>query len=110
MMVRKSGFALTALATGSGLLVAVFLHAAIGRRTMITQQGERATLVRQLGLSDLALFTEARYTRHPSQADLFSAFQDHPVSLDHFPTGSLIGPPKNFQPSWIMSTGKEVTK
>jgi len=105
---RKSSFALTALAAGSGLLVAIFLHAAIGRKTMVAQEVERAGLVRQLGLSDLALFTEARYTRHPSQADLFSAFQDHPVSLDHFPTGSLIGPPKNFSPSWIMSTDKEV--
>ena len=37
----------------------------------------------RLGLTDLALFTEARYTRHPSQADLQSAFQDHPVALEH---------------------------
>jgi hypothetical protein len=27
--------------------------------------------------------------RHPSQADLHSAFQDHPVSLEHFPAGSF---------------------
>ena len=46
----------------------------------------------QLGLSDLALFTEARYTRHPSMADLHTPFQDHPVSLDHFPSGSFIAP------------------
>ncbi|MCK7500019.1 MAG: hypothetical protein MZW92_64010 [Comamonadaceae bacterium] len=44
-------------------------------------------------LTDLCLFTEARYTRHPSQADLHSAFQDHPLALEHFPTGSLIVPP-----------------
>lgn len=50
-------------------------------------------LVERLGLTDLALFTEARYTRHPSQADLQSAFQDHPGALEHFPTGSLISPP-----------------
>ena len=42
---------------------------------------------------DPALFTEARYTRHPSQADLHSAFQDHPLAQEHFPTGSLISPP-----------------
>ncbi|WP_205563272.1 hypothetical protein [Cohaesibacter haloalkalitolerans] len=54
------------------------------------------SLVQQLGLSDLTLFTEARYTRNPSMADLSTAFQDHPVSLDHFPTGSLIGPNLHF--------------
>lgn len=50
------------------------------------------SLVRTLGLSDLALFTEARYTRNPAQADLHSAFQDHPLALEHFPSGSLIPP------------------
>jgi hypothetical protein len=50
-------------------------------------------LAHRLGLTDLALFTEARYTRHPSQADLHSAFQDHPLALEHFPSGSLIVPP-----------------
>lgn len=50
-------------------------------------------LVRELGLTDLSLFTEARYTRHPSQADRHSALQDHPAALDHFPTGTLLPPP-----------------
>jgi hypothetical protein len=50
-------------------------------------------LVTGLGLTDLALFTEARYTRHLTQADLHSAFQDHPLALDHFPSGSLVPPP-----------------
>ena len=57
-------------------------------------------LVGELQLTDLALWTEARYTRHPSQADLFSPFQDFPSSLEHFPAGSIIGPvrpvPGNF--------------
>ena len=46
-------------------------------------------LVQALGLTDLAIWTEARYTRHPSQADFFSAFQDSPGALEHFPTGNL---------------------
>jgi hypothetical protein len=50
--------------------------------------------VRELGLTDLALFTEARYTRNPSQADLHSAFQDHPMALEHFPSGSIQQPPR----------------
>ena len=50
-------------------------------------------LVQELGLSDLSLFTEARYTRHPSQADRHAPFQDHPGALEHFPTGVLSPPP-----------------
>jgi hypothetical protein len=49
-------------------------------------------LVRYLKLTDLSLWTEARYTRHPSQADIFTPFQDFPSSLEHFPAGSIIGP------------------
>jgi hypothetical protein len=46
-----------------------------------------------LKLTDLTLFSDARYTRHPSQADLFSAFQDGPGYIDHFPSGSVTPPP-----------------
>ncbi len=49
-------------------------------------------LVATLQLTDLSLCSEARYTRHPTQADLFSAFQDSPAAFEHFPTGSLILP------------------
>lgn len=62
-------------------------------RTSAADSLASAHLVARLRLTDLALFTEARYTRHPSQADLHSAFQDHPLAIEHFPTGSLIGPP-----------------
>ncbi len=89
---RKSTLFLSGLGCLLGLLVAALCHAALyGSNAEVTQS--RQTLVGQLGLFDLALFTEARYTRHPSMADLHTAFQDHPVSLDHFPTGSLIAPP-----------------
>ena len=54
---------------------------------------DKLRLVQTLQLTDLCLFTEARYTRHLSQADLFSAFQDHPMSFEHFPSGSLTLPP-----------------
>ena len=49
-------------------------------------------LVGRLGLTDFAIWTEARYTRHPSQADFFSPFQDFPSSFEHFPAGSIIAP------------------
>ena len=55
-----------------------------------------AALVAELGLSDPALFWEARYARNRSLADLHSAFQDGPASLDKFPSGSLVTPPRIF--------------
>jgi len=51
-------------------------------------------LVRSLQLTDLAFWTEARYTRNPSQADRFTPFQDFPSALEHFPAGSIIAPPE----------------
>ena len=53
----------------------------------------KRAVVARLGLTDLAIWTEARYTRHPSQADLFSPFQDLPASLEHVPAGSVVGVP-----------------
>lgn len=50
-------------------------------------------LARQLQLTDLALFTEARYARHPAMTDRFAPFQNHPMALEHFPAGALIRPP-----------------
>lgn len=50
-------------------------------------------LVEALMLTDLAIWTEARYTRHPSQADFFSAFQDGPGALEHFPAGTWVPAP-----------------
>lgn len=51
-------------------------------------------LAQTLLLTDLALWTEARYTRHPSQADWFTAFQDGPAAPDHFPAGTWVPPPR----------------
>jgi hypothetical protein len=47
-------------------------------------------LARELELTDLSVWTEARYTRHPSQADSFAPFQDFPSSIEHFPAGSIV--------------------
>jgi hypothetical protein len=55
-------------------------------------------MVEDLALTDLCLFTEARYTRHLSQADLHSPFQDHPLSFEHFPSGSFVLPPQRVRP------------
>jgi hypothetical protein len=81
----------------AGLLAALvgltLVEAALHRSDQRGHDASRA-MVRRLGLTDLCLFTEARYTRHPSQADHFAPFQDHPQALEHFPSGSLVAPPR----------------
>lgn len=49
--------------------------------------------LRNLHVTDLCLTTEARYTRHPAMADRHAPFQEHPLALEHFPSGALILPP-----------------
>ena len=46
-----------------------------------------------LGLSDLCITNEARYTRHPAASDRVVPFMDHPGALEHFPSGSFFAPP-----------------
>ena len=87
---RKSGLFLMLQGLGLALFALSFLHAALQQRLAEDDIERRRQLAATLELTDLALFTEARYTRHPSQADLHSAFQDHPVALEHFPSGSLV--------------------
>lgn len=90
---RRSDLFLSGLALALVLTGASFVDAILGLRQAQPALTDKAEMVERLGLTDLVLFTEARYTRHPSQSDLHSAFQDHPFALDHFPTGSLLPPP-----------------
>ena len=76
-----------------GLLLLLFAHAAWRERADREAYREKGEIVRALGLTDLCLFTEARYTRHPAVADRFTPFQDHPLSLEHFPSASINLPP-----------------
>lgn len=85
--------------TGSALLLLLGL---VGQSLLQERDPtQHRRLVGALGLTDLALFSEARYTRHPSQADLFSAFQDYPGALEHFPSGSLLAPTVADTNRWI---------
>lgn len=84
------------------LLVLAGLVAAGRHGAAIRTAGEvraKKELVRSLSLTDLSIWTEARYTRHPSQADFFTSFQDFPSSLEHFPAGSIMGPSMTGAPS-----------
>lgn len=74
-------------------LVLFMVHARQGEQAWRTRELTfNRALVRQLTLTDLALWTEARYTRHPSLADFFAPFQDSPAAFEHFPAGSIIAP------------------
>ena len=76
------------------LLALLAVHARYSQATAMVERRERAEMVRSLQLTDLCLFTEARYTRHPAMADRFAPFQDHPGAMEHFPSGSLVTPQK----------------
>ncbi|MDZ4183517.1 MAG: hypothetical protein U1D97_00895 [Desulfuromonadales bacterium] len=90
---RKSDLFFVVTAINLTLLAGVIGHALVqaGRADSSLHAGRE--LAKTLQLTDLALFTEARYTRHPSQADRHAPFQDHPMALDHFPSGSFLRPP-----------------
>ncbi|MEE4254906.1 MAG: hypothetical protein V2I50_12775 [Desulfuromusa sp.] len=83
---------------GIGYLTFIFLLSILTAGLLIsgsiqaTDASGKQQLVKTLSITDLSLCSEARYTRHPSQADLFAPFQDFPGSLEHFPTGSIISP------------------
>jgi len=90
LRLRPSSWAVLVFGLALAVFVASFVDAARLRGVRAPDQAATAALAARLGLTDLALFTEARYTRHPSQADLHSAFQDHPLALEHFPSGSVM--------------------
>ena len=92
---RGSTHAALVFALLGGACLAALLHTALAGGSTEIRRTESRALVAELGLTDLALFTEARYTRNPALADLHSAFQDGPLTLEHFPTGSLVAPPRD---------------
>lgn len=94
-MPRPADIAVALFSVAACAVAATFVDAAIGVSDATPSLAERAALVERLGLTDLSLFTEARYTRHLSQADAHAPFQDHPFAIEHFPSGSLVTPPRH---------------
>lgn len=93
-----SGMRLRALAAGMlgiALLLAGVLWDASRRRDAAAPAGAlRAELARATGLADLALSSNARWMRHPSQVEPAAAIADAPGALDADPAGAWIAPPR----------------
>jgi hypothetical protein len=98
---RKSNLFFIYLALNLTTAVLLFIHASIKEKADMPLLMKNAEMTKRLELTDLALFTEARYTRHLSQADLNTPFQDYPMSFEHFPSGSVVRPPAH-----LISKGK----
>ena len=95
---RKSNIFFIVVALGAAAFGLMIAHAHHRNGNAGPGLKEKAMLVERLELTDLCLFTDARYARHPSMADLHTAFQDSPMSVEHFPSGTLILPPPHLRP------------
>lgn len=91
---RRSDLFLAFLMGEMLLLLVLFTHAFSRQSEEMVRIERQARWAGNLGLTDLSLFTEASYTRHLSQADKHTPFQDHPFCLEHFPSGAIFMPPK----------------
>lgn len=91
---RNSTPYLVLTATAASLLIALIgLYPVWAKSDTDARLERERAMVNQLQLTDIALFTEASYTRHPTLADRFVPFQDHPMAISHFPSESLLAPP-----------------
>jgi hypothetical protein len=93
MLKRKSNIFLLWLIINICALSLVYGHACFRGLNDEPFLKERVSIVIKDELTDLCLFTDARYTRNPAMADFATPFQDHPSSMEHFPSGSIIAPP-----------------
>jgi hypothetical protein len=53
---------------------------------------EKKIFVSKVGLPDLAISTEAKYIRHRSLSDVFSMFNENPISISYFLTSFVYAP------------------
>ena len=100
----RGSFCILSFLGGLAILFALtFVHAAQVR----SANNRRVDQVRHWAtanqITDLCLFPEATYSRHPAMGDLFAPFQDHPMALEHFPAGSLLPPGPGFHQSITVS-------
>lgn len=91
---------------GFGVLFLFFIELAllfglVIQAQYIASNGEerfnsKKCIARSLLLTDICLVTESRHTRHISQPEPISPFQDLPGFYDHFPSSTFLSPPIYF--------------
>ena len=97
MYARKSNIFLSCVFLCMIAFALMFAHAHRANLRAESALQTKANMVARLALTDLCLFTDARYARHLSMADRHTPFQDSPLSLEHFPSGTIITPPAHLQ-------------
>ena len=98
MGMRRSARFLAFVGVCALLLALAWVHSLAVQRNDAGSISQKREMVKRLGIGDLCLFTDARYTRHPTSADVNTPFQDYPLSLEHFPSGSLMPVPPHLRP------------
>ena len=93
MLGRKSNFFVAFVGINLIVFFLLFVHAKRENESARPALRQKAILVEKLQLTDLCLFTDARYARNPSMSDRHSPFQDSPMSMEHFPSGTILFPP-----------------
>jgi hypothetical protein len=94
---RKADIFVLFILVNLALFSLMGLHARTETRADFARMRQLRHATANLRLTDLCLFTEAGYTRHPSQSDGHMPFQNHPLALEHFPSGSLVMPPEGLR-------------
>lgn len=79
------------------MMCGVAVHAERVGIVRLAELEKKRAFVGQMGITDLCIFTDARYARHPSMADLHTPFQDYPLSFEHFPSGSILSVPPHLR-------------
>ncbi len=86
---RGSTFLFTVITTLALTCGIIRVHARHMQRTNLPLLKANTRMASELELTDPCIFSEASYTRHPSQTDLATPFQDSPATFEHFPSGML---------------------
>jgi hypothetical protein len=97
MLQRKSSLLILYFGFSVLILILIFTHMVIQQTLDEPLLMAKRRLAAQLELTDLCIFTEARYTRNVAVADYSTPFQDYPMSFEHFPSGSLVTPPNHLK-------------
>jgi len=89
---RKSSVFLLYLTGNTLILLSLYSQALYHQSRAEQLLKDNTELVKKYEITDLCLFTEASYTRHFTQSDRHTPFQDSPLGLEHFPSGSFLVP------------------